>query len=222
MTVIAFDVNETLLDLRALDPLFERAFGDAALRGQWFAQMLQVAFVGTITGRYIDFTAAQRGALSMLAARLGRELDDADAEEIIATMSRLPPHPEVRAALERLRDAGLRLVTLTNSTAEVGRAQLEFAGLTDCFEQALSADEVRRLKPAPEAYALAAQRTGVELGEIRLVAAHAWDVAGALAAGCTAAFVARPGMVLGPVGEQPDIVGADITEVAEAILRKHE
>jgi 2-haloacid dehalogenase len=43
---IAFDVNETLLDLGALDPHFERAFGSAAVREQWFGQMLQLAFVG--------------------------------------------------------------------------------------------------------------------------------------------------------------------------------
>lgn len=218
MEVVAFDVNETLLDLRALDPHFERAFGDASLRAQWFSQMLQLAFVGIITGRYVDFTTAQRAALGMLAERLGRELSDADAEEIVATISRLPAHPEVRGALTKLRDAGLRLVTLTNSTAEVHRAQLEHAGLSDCFEQALSAEAAGRLKPAPEAYALVAERTGVALSEVRLVAAHAWDVAGALAAGCSAAFVARPGMVLAPIGDQPDIVGANLEEVAEAIL----
>ena len=54
---------------------------------------------------------------------------------------------------------------------------------------------------------------------MRLVAAHAWDVSGALAAGCTAAFVARPGMVLSPLGPQPDIVGRDLGEVAAALQR---
>ena len=44
-TVVAFDVNETLLDLRALDPAFEELLGSAALRGQWFAQTLQLSFV---------------------------------------------------------------------------------------------------------------------------------------------------------------------------------
>jgi len=38
--VIAFDVNETLLDLHSLDSVFEGLFGDASLRAQWFAQML--------------------------------------------------------------------------------------------------------------------------------------------------------------------------------------
>jgi 2-haloacid dehalogenase len=51
IAVIAFDVNETLLDLRPLDPMFEGWFGDASLRAQWFAQILDVAFVGAITDR---------------------------------------------------------------------------------------------------------------------------------------------------------------------------
>ena len=49
-SVIAFDVNETLLDLGALDAPFEAMLGDAALRPQWSAQMLQLAFVGGLTG----------------------------------------------------------------------------------------------------------------------------------------------------------------------------
>jgi len=63
-SVIAFDVNETLLDLGALDEPFQALLGRAALRPQWFALMLQLSFVGGITGRYTDFTAAQRAALA--------------------------------------------------------------------------------------------------------------------------------------------------------------
>jgi 2-haloacid dehalogenase len=39
-----------------------------------------------------------------------------------------------------------------------------------------------------------------------------------LRAGCAAAFVARPGMVLDPLAEQPDIIGADLRAVAKRIL----
>jgi 2-haloacid dehalogenase len=56
------------------------------------------------------------------------------------------------------------------------------------------------------------------LGDVRLVAAHAWDIAGALAAGCAAAFVARPGKVLSPIGDQPDIARGDLLEVADRII----
>ena len=58
----------------------------------------------------------------------------------------------------------------------------------------------------------------MEIGQVRLVAAHAWDVAGATSAGCAAAFVARPGMVLNPLFERPDVVGADLREVADQII----
>ncbi len=218
--VLAFDVNETLLDLRALDPLFERAFGDAGLRQAWFAQMLQLSFVGIATGRYVDFTSAQYGALSMLAARTGRELETSTADEIVGAMRRLPPHPEVAGALLRLREAGLAMAALTNSVLEVAEAQLVHAGLRDCFDRVLSADEVGRLKPAPEPYRMVAERFGVAVGEVRLVAAHAWDVSGALAAGCQAAFVARPGMVASPLGPAPDVSGKDLTDVAELILAR--
>lgn len=58
----------------------------------------------------------------------------------------------------------------------------------------------------------------MEIGQIRLVAAHAWDVAGAMRAGCAAAFVARPEMVLNPLFEHPDVVGSDLREVADQII----
>ena len=216
--VCVFDVNETLLDLAALDPLFERAFGDAAVRRAWFQQVLQSAFMVTITGGYSDFGAVGAAALQMTAEREGVRLSEAERQEILGGMRELPPHPEVPAALDLLRDAGLRLAALTNNTAEVAEAQLENAGLSGRFEKILSADAVRRLKPAPEPYRAAAEALDVEASGTRLVAAHAWDVAGALRAGCAAAFVARPGMVLDPLVEPPDVVGADLSEVAASII----
>ena len=216
--VCVFDVNETLLDLGALDPHFERVFGDAAVRRAWFSQLLQSAFLTTITGAYSDFGTIGGAALEMVGERQGVDLSDEDQQEILGGMRELPPHPEVVESLDRLRDAGLRLATLTNSTQQVAEAQMDNSGLRDYFEQILSADAVGRLKPAPEPYRMAAQSLGVEVERIRLVAAHSWDVAGALRAGCAAAFVARPGMVLDPLVERPDVVGADLREVADRIL----
>jgi 2-haloacid dehalogenase len=216
---LVFDVNETLLDLRGLDRPFEKVFGDAKIRGEWFQQLLQLALVSTVTDTYADFGTIGRAALGMVAGRRGRELADAEVDQILGAVKRLPPHPEVADALERLRDGGYRLATLTNSTGAVAQAQLENAGLTHLFERIVSADTARRLKPAREAYHLAARELGVEVGQLRLVAAHAWDVAGALRAGCLAAFVARPGMVLDPLAPSPDIVGADLGEIADALLQ---
>jgi 2-haloacid dehalogenase len=204
--VIAFDVNETLLDLSPLDPLL----GGAEARVRWFSQMLQLSFVGGLTGRYVDFSTAQRAALEML----GHE----DQDAVLDQMRRLPAHPDAAPALDRLREAGLTLAALTNSPLDVAREQLEHAGLADRFHAILSADQVQALKPRPEPYHLVARTFEVEPGDVRLVAAHAWDVSGALAAGCAAAFVRRPGKVPSPLGDQPDIVGDDLHEVAARII----
>ncbi len=216
--VCVFDVNETLLDLQALDPHFQRIFGAATVRQEWFNQLIQSVLVATVTNVYSDFGKIGGAALDMVAARRGVNLSVEDRTQILGGMRTLPPHPEVAASLTRLQEAGLRLAALTNSTEEVAQAQLTNAGLAPYFEQILSVDAVRRLKPAAEVYRMAANQLGVEISSIRLIAAHAWDIAGAVRAGCAAAFVARPGKVLDPLVQAPDIVGTDLREVAERIV----
>jgi 2-haloacid dehalogenase len=216
--VCVFDVNETLLDLGALDPQFERVFGDASKRQAWFGQFLTSWLTAMVTGVYQEFGTIGGTALEMVAERQGVALSDEDKQQIVSGLQNLPPHPEVKENLGRLRDAGIRLAALTNSTQQVADAQIDSSGLREYFEQVLSADAVKRLKPAPEPYHMAAERLGIEIGQVRLVAAHAWDVAGAMRAGCAAAFVARSGMVLNPLFERPDVVGADLRKVADGII----
>jgi 2-haloacid dehalogenase len=110
------------------------------------------------------------------------------------------------------------MTALTNSVLAVAEDQLVNAGLRDLFDDVLSADTVRRLKPAPEPYLAVAARFDVPIGSVRLVAAHAWDVAGALSAGCAAALVTRPGAVASPLGRQPDITGPDLAVVVDRIV----
>lgn len=154
----------------------------------------------------------------MTAARRGVTLSDDDRAQILGAMRTLPPHPEVPESLARLRGAGLRLAKLTNSTRQVAKAQLTNTGLIGFLQRALSADSVRRFNPAAEVYHTAAKSLGIELSGHRLVAAHIWDLTGAMRAGCAAAFIARPGMVIDPLAEPPDGVGPDLRAVAECIL----
>src|SRR5439155_1315735 len=79
----------------------------------------------------------------------------------------------------------------------------------------LSADDAKRLKPAKEAYERAAKLVGVPIADVRLIAAHDWDVAGALRAGASAAFVARPGTIWNELVERPDVWGVDLEDGAE-------
>lgn len=217
--VCAFDVNETMLDLKAMTPAFEQVFGDPAVLKEWFGQMLQNALVATITNSYADFGVHGKAALNMVAKRRGVALDDATRDQLVGGIRQLPAHPDVRPALERMRAAGLMMVALTNSTLAVAQAQLTHAGIIDMFDELLSADTVQRLKPAPEPYLMAAERYNIPISELRLIACHPWDITGILRAGGAGAFVARPGFVLDPSAPQPDVIGADMGAVAEQIIK---
>ena len=215
--VILFDVNETLLDLQALRPLFAEIFGDPQITGQWFVQLLRSAMVATIIGDYHDFAEIGRDALDMTARRRGLSLTSVDRDRILHAMRRLPPHPEVPQSLARLRDKGLRLATLTNSPPWIIQDQLTHAGLTHYFEQILSVHEIQRFKPDLETYRYAARQLNVPTDAILMVAAHDWDIAGAIKAGCRTVFIARPGMIIGALQQQPDLLGSDLLSVVDQI-----
>lgn len=216
--IIVFDVNETLLDVSALEPHFVRVFGEARALREWFSILLLHSEVVTIAGPYTEFGHIGRAALDMLATARGIALTPLERDEIVGGMQSLPAHADVRESLQRLRDAGLRLATLTNNAPAVVQRQLDHAGLTRFFERTLSVGAVQKFKPAPEVYRYAAKELAAETHQIRMVAAHGWDVYGAMRAGCAAAFVARSGQTLFPLGPPPDIVGRDLREVAKRII----
>ncbi len=216
--VVVFDVNETLLDLAALDPVFLRIFGDDRARGEWFGQVLQAALVLTAIGRYRDFVEVAGGALDLVAARRGVAVSEDDRAEVAATMRSLPAHPDVVPGLERLADAGLRLAALTNSPPAAADAQLRTAGLAPFFERILTVGPVRRFKPAGAVYEAAAAELGVAPTAMTMVAAHDWDVAGAMAAGCRGVLVLRPGVVVNPLYPEPDLTAATVGAAAELLV----
>jgi 2-haloacid dehalogenase len=213
---LVFDVNETLLDLSVLDPWFEETLG-AGTRREWFDLSIQAVLVTTLTRRYENFADIGAACFASLARRRGRPAGPEALERLRGAMASLPPHPDVRPALTALREHGHRLAALTNNPLALVQAQFRAAGLTPLVDAVLSADEVRRLKPAPEPYEHAAARLGVGIGETMLIAAHGWDCAGARSAGARAAFVARPGQPELPAGIPPDLVVPDLAGLVAAL-----
>lgn len=213
---LVFDVNETLLDMGVLAPHFERMVGSADAQSRWFLELQRLWLVATATDHYQDFPTILGHALRSVAG--DREVTDADIEAFLDAVVRLPAHPDVPPALDRLRDAGFRLAALTNGTLDAVRQQLGHAGIADRFDVVMSADEVQRFKPAPEPYRFAARKLGQDLSDLTMVAAHAWDIAGAHRVGMRTAFLARPGKTLVPGWPAPDLQGPDLGAVADALL----
>src|SRR5262245_6880086 len=56
-SICVFDVNETLLDIEFIAPLFHRLFGDAKVLREWFGQLVLYSNVITLSGSYTPFFA---------------------------------------------------------------------------------------------------------------------------------------------------------------------
>ncbi len=220
--ILLFDVNETLLDIEALRPLFVRVFDDGRVLRDWYAQIVIYSQSVTFAGHYVPFGTIGTGVLRMLGTVHGKAVSDADIAELAATTTSLPAHEGVPEALARLRDAGFRLATLSNSAPSASPTPLEKAGLAPYFESSFSVETVCRFKPALDCYRHAAEALGVEPAAICMVATHIWDLLGAQAVGCRTAFVSWTENALLPIAElpQPDVVARTMAALAEAIIRR--
>ncbi|MEO9891065.1 haloacid dehalogenase type II [Aurantibacter sp.] len=218
--VLFFDVNETLLDLTAMKKSVGDALGGRSdLLPLWFTTMLQYSLVTTVGRQYEAFGVIGAAALKMVAANNGINLSEEEAKEaILPPLRSIPPHPEVKESLKKLKDAGYKLVSFTNSSNIGVETQFKNAGLLDYFEERLSIEDIGKFKPHTDAYDWAARKMGIQANECMLVAAHGWDIAGAIWAGWRGAFISRPGAQLYPLSPKPEIHESDLALTAKKLI----
>ncbi|WP_027066747.1 MULTISPECIES: haloacid dehalogenase type II [Maribacter] len=218
--VLFFDVNETLLDLTAMKDSVAKALnGRNDLLPLWFTTMLQYSLVSTVANQYNDFAIIGAAALQMVAANNGITLSHDEAKKsIVDPIRSLPAHPEVPSALQSLKDAGYKLVSFTNSSNKGVETQFINSGLTKYFDQRLSIEDMGKFKPHVDAYNWAARKMKIQPQECLLVAAHGWDISGALWANWRGAFISRPGAQLYPLSPTPEINEPNLKLIADKLI----
>ncbi|OBF88034.1 haloacid dehalogenase, type II [Mycobacterium sp. 852002-51163_SCH5372311] len=220
-SVLVFDVNETLVDILWIAPLFGELFGDERVLREWFGQLVTYSMTATLVEHYADFFTLGEGVLRMLGSIHQVEIDDDDVARLGELMRTMPAHPDVVDGLKALRDNGFRLATLTNSPRRPGvPTALENAGLAGYFEHQLSVDDCRSFKPSPAVYRHACLALDVAPTECMMVAAHVWDTLGAQAVGFSSALITRSGNAPLPVDAlpQPTLVASDLRELAGKLI----
>ena len=221
--IIVFDVNETLLDLDSIRPIFDRIFGDPAAMRLWFADLITYSEALTMAGVYVPFTDIGGAVLQMLAATRGITISDADGAELTdrfatdAAASRgpggaaPPPRPRFPAVHAHRQHAG-------DLRAAAGARR---ASSTCSSAGSASTRPCKRHKPAREAYHSVAAALGLDPGDICLIASHVWDTIGAGAAGWQAALILREGNAPLDVGPQPDYIGKDLDAIADQLIERY-
>ncbi|SDG64274.1 haloacid dehalogenase type II [Psychroflexus sediminis] len=211
--LLIFDVNETLLDLSPMKEGITKLLGNPNAYEDWFSILIQMAMVETLTDKYSDFGEIGAAALTMTSQKHSKSISEEDLKLTLHLIKELKPHPEVKEALEKLKSKGFRLVALTNGGRETLEQQMNYSGLESLFDGFYSVESVRKFKPHPDAYHHVLKKEKTSPEESMLVAAHAWDIAGAQQLGMQTAFIKRPGKFPYPKGKKPPLICKDFTEL---------
>ncbi len=217
-TVVVFDVNETLSDMKPMAGRFADVGAPEHVALLWFASLLRDGFALTAAASQEKFAVLADGALRTVLASvsLNRDIDEA-VDYVLDGFTRLLVHPDVPDGVRRLRAAGLRLVTLTNGATQVAERLLTSAGILGEFETLLSVEDAGVWKPARGAYEYAARRCGVRVDDLVLVAVHPWDIDGAARAGLATAWINRSGGGYPAYFTPPDVTITALTELVERV-----
>jgi 2-haloacid dehalogenase len=212
-TVVAFDVNETLLDLAPVGAALVEAGQPEHLLPTVFARTLLTGFAAATAGTWCRFRDAFDAALAQAS-----DLGATERARVADAFAELAPHPDVAPALRRLVEAGIRVVTLSHGSPGVAEAALQRGGVTPLVERTLSSEVIHAWKPAREAYLWAAGSCDVAPDRMALVAAHGWDVHGAQRAGLTGAWFPRSERTYPAVYEEPHVRAGDLSGAVEGLL----
>jgi len=180
----------------------------------WFAQTLRDAFALSHAGGY-------RPLQEVLTAELPRTLKLLDVEatptqmsDLVSSFSELAPQPDALASFQALAQAGIEIVALTNGSQQSTRKLLERAECLTYFSRICSADTVKKTKPHPDVYGMLSP---IE-GDVWMIAAHAWDIAGAIRAGFKTAFITQTEREYLAVYPAPAMSAQNLSDAVAKIL----
>lgn len=183
----------------------------------WFAQTLRDAFALSHAGGYRPLKQILEAELPRTLKLLGVEASPEQQSHIVSAFSELELETGALESFEKLAKAGWRLVALTNGSTDSTRQLLKQAGAMTYFTEVRSCDEVQTTKPHPKVYQLVQQNAP---GEIWMVAAHAWDIVGAIRAGAglRTAFITSEEQDYLSVYPQPDLIAPSLRVAIDQII----
>lgn len=213
---VAFDIIGTCFNLEKPRQKLLALGAPAYALELWFAQTLRDAFALSYAGGYQSLKQVLEAELPRTLKILGIEADTMQVSSVVNSFSELELQSEGVESFQILMEVGWKLVALTNGSEDSTRKLLERASVMQHFATIFSCDSIQKTKPHPDVYAMPKQDTE---GDVWLVAAHAWDIAGASRAGLRTAFVTKEEKSYLSVYPQPEVVAGDLAEAARKITK---
>ena len=215
--LILLDVYQTILNMNEIERRINSLLDSKRGYVLWFELFMQYTFLNNSTRQFHDFSSIAEATLRMTSHMLDREIQADRIKEILERMKHLPLQEGVSDGLSGLSDQNYRIAALTNSPERIITERMKNTGLISYFEKVLSAEQVKKYKPANEVYQWAAKQLNLSTDEILMVSAHSWDIAGAENAGMQTAFIRQNRQMLYPLAPEPGFICLNLPDLSEQL-----
>lgn len=216
MPTVAYDIVGTLFSLERVRGALTALGAPPHALELLFGESLRDYFALSHSGGYAPLKEILRGSVARSLDVVGVEADDDRVSGVIGVLAELDPSLGATECCERFSEAGWRQMALTNGSEEMTRGLLARAGLDSHVSTVRSCDSIGVSKPSPRVYEMAKQEAGGE--ELWLLAAHAWDTAGATRAGLRTAWISTKEGRYQPAFPAADVEAPDLAAAARAVL----
>lgn len=215
---VFFDINETILDLKVINKKFDKYFESQHVGEYWFSKLLHTSNIMSIMNEYVDFNKLAEIVLENIFYENDKEITKDIKSEILGTFKTLPIYPDVRESLEILKENGIKIIALSNSSLEMMKIQLQSENIKKIFDNYYSVDSVKKYKPYSDIYEYVADQENLSFEEIIMVASHDWDLFGAKKVGMRTAYINRKKERFNPTYPNPDISERNLVSLAKKII----
>jgi 2-haloacid dehalogenase len=218
---VAFDYF-VIFDPNSVVPEIEKVFPG---KGQEFAKLwrgkqFEYGHLRTITNRYADFFQVTDDALVYTAQAMKLDLSPQAHQQLLNAYLTLKPWPDAVAGLQRLKAAGVRLITISNFSPKMLRSNADGANITGLFDELLSTDARRTYKPDARAYQMGIDRLKLRKDDILFAAFGGWDAYGAKTFGYPTYWVNRFDQPVEQLSVRPDGTSNDLQGLLDFVLGK--
>ena len=188
---IIFDAYGTLFDVNSAAKKCKDKIGNKweDFANYWRTTQLEYTWLRSLMNRHKDFWQVTEDSLDK--SMKAYKIDSSMRNELLDLYKKLSTFPEVKEALNNLKERNYKLAILSNGTPALLNELVKSNNLDNIFDDIFSIEEVRIYKPDSKVYDLPIKKYQIQKDEVAFLSANTWDVSGGGNYGYSAIWVNR-------------------------------
>jgi 2-haloacid dehalogenase len=216
---VAFDYF-VIFDANSIVPAIEKEFPGkgADIAKAWRSKQFEYCFLRSITHEYRDFLLVTEDALVYTTSSMKLDLKEETRKRLVNEFLNLKLWPDATDCLRRLKEAGVRVITISNFSPRMLEANARKAGIRELFDEMISTETNHTYKPESAAYALGTEHLKLHKNEVAFAAFGAWDYYGAKQFGYPTYWVNRFHLPAEQLDASPDATSDSLKGLVHFVL----